>query len=340
MWAAEGAKIVGVDYNGAAGQAVIDGITAKGAEAIFVQANLRKKEDVLKIKEAALEKFGTVTTLANCAGVLVHKPFLAGVLFGIITGNLGDKFGIKKMMTVGIIVFALGAFWRAFSHDFVMLMISSLCMGFGVAVLNANSTKGIRLWFPGPSMGPAMGLYVTGASIGAGIAISIGPTFATYSDAFMLCGWLAIAALVVWLVMYRTHPTEKATQGDEAVGMAAFTSVMKSKNVWIVSFMIFFIFGCSTTVQTYMSAGFAETSGGQMAAVGSLALLSSVAVALGFHLHAHAHYPLSVFPSHHDRVLHHHCGLYRIEHAAALRPGYLCDDLHLRSGYGRRAGYG
>lgn len=76
MWAAEGAKIVGVDYNGAAGQAVIGDITAKGAEAIFVQANLRKKEDVLKIKEAALEKFGTVTTLANCAGVLVHKPFL------------------------------------------------------------------------------------------------------------------------------------------------------------------------------------------------------------------------------------------------------------------------
>ncbi len=214
-------------------------------------------------------------------GMLCNMPFLAGVLFGIITGNLGDRYGIKKMMTVGILVFAVGAFWRAFSHDFVMLMISSLCMGFGVAVLNANSTKGIRLWFPGPSMGPAMGLYVTGASIGAGIAISIGPSFATYSDAYMICGYLAIAALVVWLLMYRTHPTEAAERGSEAVGMAAFTAVMKSKNVWIVSFMIFFIFGCSTTVQTYMSAGFMETSGGQTASVGSLAMVSSVAVALG-----------------------------------------------------------
>ena len=50
-------------------------------------------------------------------GMLCNMPFLAGVLFGIITGNLGDKFGIKKMMTVGIIVFAIGAFWRAFSYE-------------------------------------------------------------------------------------------------------------------------------------------------------------------------------------------------------------------------------
>ena len=76
MWAVEGAKIVGADFNAVEGQKTVDAINAKGGEAIFVQANLRKKEDVEKIKEVALEKFGTVTTLANCAGVLVHKHFL------------------------------------------------------------------------------------------------------------------------------------------------------------------------------------------------------------------------------------------------------------------------
>lgn len=76
MWAAEGAKIIGADFNGPAGQAVIDGINARGGEATFVQANLRKKEDVEKIKAVAVEKYGTITTLANCAGVLVHKHFL------------------------------------------------------------------------------------------------------------------------------------------------------------------------------------------------------------------------------------------------------------------------
>lgn len=216
-------------------------------------------------------------------GMLCNMPFLAGVLFGILMGNIGDKIGIKKVMIIGIIVFVVGAFWRAYSYDFVMLMISSLCMGFGVAVLNSNSTKGIRLWFPGPAMAPAMGLYVTGASIGAGIAISAGPYFATYNQAFLVCGFLAIASLIVWILMYRTHPSEKAVaaEGADTVGLAAFKDVMKNKHVWIVSFMIFFIFGTSTTVQTYMSAGFIEHSGGQVASVSTLSLASSVAVAVG-----------------------------------------------------------
>ncbi len=76
MWAEEGAKIIGADFNADNGQATIDGINAKGGEATFVQANLRVKADVEKIKEVAVAKYGTITTLANCAGVLVHKPFL------------------------------------------------------------------------------------------------------------------------------------------------------------------------------------------------------------------------------------------------------------------------
>ena len=76
MFAAEGAKIIGADFNAQAGQATIDGIVAQGGEATFVQANLRQKEDVEKIKDVAVQKYGTITTLANCAGVLVHKHFL------------------------------------------------------------------------------------------------------------------------------------------------------------------------------------------------------------------------------------------------------------------------
>lgn len=37
---------------------------------------LRVKADVDKIYNAAMEKYGTITTLANCAGILVHAPFL------------------------------------------------------------------------------------------------------------------------------------------------------------------------------------------------------------------------------------------------------------------------
>lgn len=76
MWAAEGAKIVAADFNAVEGQKTVDEINATGKEATFVQTNLRKKADVDKLYDVVMEKYGTLTTLANCAGVLVHAPFL------------------------------------------------------------------------------------------------------------------------------------------------------------------------------------------------------------------------------------------------------------------------
>ncbi len=76
MFAAEGARVVGADFDAANGQKTIDAIKAKGGQGIFVSTNLRQKEDVENLKQVTLDTYGTVTTLANCAGILVHKPFL------------------------------------------------------------------------------------------------------------------------------------------------------------------------------------------------------------------------------------------------------------------------
>ncbi|BAK47673.1 MAG: SDR family oxidoreductase [Lachnospiraceae bacterium] len=76
MFAEEGAKIVGADFDAAAGQKTIDAICAKGGEAVFVETNLRKKEDVQRLHDVTMETYGGITTLANCAGVLVHGGFL------------------------------------------------------------------------------------------------------------------------------------------------------------------------------------------------------------------------------------------------------------------------
>jgi len=212
-------------------------------------------------------------------GIVCNMPFLAGVLFGIPCGSLGDRYGTKKLMILGLLVFIAGAFWRAFSTSFMTLCISGLVMGFALATLNSNSTKILRLWFPGRAMGSAMGLYVCGASLGAGAALKIGPVFANSTAAFMVCGYAAVVALVVWVLLFRTHPDgEKSKEGPLLPQMKV---VMKDKNVWLISIMILFIFGCSTTGQTYMNAGLAEYASGNISAASSLSAVSTIFVAIG-----------------------------------------------------------
>ena len=211
-------------------------------------------------------------------GLLANTPYLAGLLSGIITGNWGDRIGIKKIMIFAICFFIVGAWWRAFAHSFLWLFVSSLVMGFGLAVMNANSTKGIRLWFPGKNMGIAMGIYVAGASIGAGVALKCGALWGTKTS-LLVSAIASLVAMAVWVFMYKTHPAESGDKSS-TVGMDAFKAVMKDKNVWLVSLMIMFVFGISTTAQTYMNASLGILSGGNMGLVGTIALVSTIFVAL------------------------------------------------------------
>lgn len=76
MYVKEGAKVVAVGRNQEKGKVLIDKIAELGGEAIFVACDLRKKESIEELKNKSYEKFGKVDILFNCAGVLVHKPFL------------------------------------------------------------------------------------------------------------------------------------------------------------------------------------------------------------------------------------------------------------------------
>jgi len=76
-FAAEGARVVVNYVAGAAGaNAVVDGIIGRGGDAIAVQADVSKADDVKKLVDATMERFGRIDILVNNAGVMFTKPML------------------------------------------------------------------------------------------------------------------------------------------------------------------------------------------------------------------------------------------------------------------------
>ena len=76
-FAAEGAGLV-VNYvaGAARAQAVSDGITERGGQAIAVRADVSQSADVAALVAAAMEHFGRIDILVNNAGVMYTKPTL------------------------------------------------------------------------------------------------------------------------------------------------------------------------------------------------------------------------------------------------------------------------
>jgi dihydroanticapsin dehydrogenase len=79
LFAEEGAHVVVADFDDAGGERTVSEIRKKGAEALFVHADISKESDARGIAEEAVRVFRGIDVLVNNAAVFVLKGFDATV---------------------------------------------------------------------------------------------------------------------------------------------------------------------------------------------------------------------------------------------------------------------
>lgn len=75
LFAAEGAKVVVVGRRVDKGEQVVASIHSQGGEAIFIQIDMMKEEQIVHMVNATLEQYGQIDILVNNAGRIIEKPF-------------------------------------------------------------------------------------------------------------------------------------------------------------------------------------------------------------------------------------------------------------------------
>lgn len=184
--------------------------------------------------------------------MIMSIPYFSGVLFCIAGGVLADRVGLNKVFLVAFIIAALGALARCFTASYWPLFISSFFMGTGVAALNANSAKLLRLWFPGTANSFAMGVYTAGMSAGAALAIWVGSHLESIQEGWWLSFGLIVVGLICWFAVYRKHP-DGEVQSHEPVGQY-LREVVRDKYVWAIAITAFLVFGMTNVNGSYMVA--------------------------------------------------------------------------------------
>ncbi|UII29135.1 glucose 1-dehydrogenase [Fulvivirga maritima] len=69
LYAKEGAKVVVNDISEKNGQSVVDLIKSEGGEAVFIEADASKEEEVKKLVQKAVEAYGSLDIACNNAGI-------------------------------------------------------------------------------------------------------------------------------------------------------------------------------------------------------------------------------------------------------------------------------
>jgi EmrB/QacA subfamily drug resistance transporter len=157
----------------------------------------------------------------------------AGLLLA--AGNLGDRYGRKRALQLGLIVFGVASVGGAFAATGGQLIAARAIMGVGGALIMPATLSIIMDVFPREERGKAMSLWAAMAAIGVGLGPLVGGLMIEFS-AWPAVFWINVPIVLAALVLgYRLVPESRDPEpGALDVPGVLFSVAGLSALVWAV----------------------------------------------------------------------------------------------------------
>src|SRR4051794_7949462 len=121
----------------------------------------------------------------------------AGVLLTM--GTLGDRFGRKRALQSGLVLFGVSSVLAAFAQNADQLIVLRAAMGIGGAMIMPATLSVIMDVFPRAERGKAIGIWSAIAGVGIGLGPFVGGLLLEWFD-WSSVFWLNVPIVVVALV--------------------------------------------------------------------------------------------------------------------------------------------
>lgn len=228
----------------------------------------------------------------NQKGIALSAFFWTYTLGQIPAGLLVDRFGVRSLYTIGMVLWSLASAATVFIGNLGSLIATRLIVGLGESVVTSCSLRYIRTHFEEEKRGLAVGVYMTGTKIGPAVGLPLaGFLVVTYGwqSMFLILGLGSLLWLGPWLAWVRStdpsaRPLAVATAGKSAervtLGQALSNPIMWGIIGGTYCYM-YFVYYCMTWMPQYFqkthgmsiqeSNWFGGVSFAGMAAVAALA---------------------------------------------------------------------
>ena len=122
--------------------------------------------------------------------------------FGIPVGVAVDRWRRVPMLGIGIAVWSAATVACGLARSFTGLFLARVGVGIGEAAVTPGSGSLVADYFPPEKRGRAYGVWMTGASLGTGLASGIAALAITIADGLHAAGVAWAAPLKIWQITF------------------------------------------------------------------------------------------------------------------------------------------
>jgi ACS family hexuronate transporter-like MFS transporter len=181
-------------------------------------------------------------------GHVVFAFLLSYTVAYAISGPFCDRFGVRASMAVLMTWWSMAELLPAFVHSAFGLGASRLLLGLGEAGVWIVAPKAVGQYFPAEQRGTAIGIYTSGATLGAAIAPPLIALLAIrygWQSVFIVTGLAGLLWVGPWIRIVRSTPplpdTENAIAASRSIPGISSGSILDSSlsllrlpNLWLL----------------------------------------------------------------------------------------------------------
>lgn len=160
------------------------------------------------------------TTMGTILGVWQLVYIAAAVPCGILL----DRLGTRKALFVGIVVIAASSALRGMATDALTLGFAVALFGIGGPIVSAGAPKVVSRWFTGSERGLAMGIYMTGPTMGSILGLSLSNSVlmpwlgGDWRTVLLVWAGVSLVAGVTWLAIMALPAVARVGRASPAAG--------------------------------------------------------------------------------------------------------------------------
>ena len=205
-----------------------------------------------------------------------------GAIFVVLIGGLlGDRFGVKRTLSLICFLAGLAGASRGFAGDFFSLASTMFLYGLTSAITATIGLKAIHIWFPRQQLGLANGVITFSVAVGLIIGPLISATFMSpllggWRNVLFLYGGIGFVLGIPWLLI-RSGPNndEASTDSETTLPLRQLLSnVVRNKNIWLLGLIFMGHSGCTMGMRGYLPYYLREMGWTPASADGALAVAS------------------------------------------------------------------